>query len=439
MEDLGKKLELIVIQHDPIYKDLMDAVGIFKDFIRSRGLILYGGTAIDYALRLRGDCIYPDEALIIPDFDFYSPDSVNDAYDLAEILCDAGFSTARAIVGAHMDTMRVDPADNHFIADIHYIPRVIFEKIPTLMYEGMKIVHPSFQRIDLHSSLAYPYDDPPREVLFARWNKDIKRFNKLHAAYPITPGNGLETQKLTARGLKQFVFTGFLAYAAIYRHYTDSGAALDGIAPAVFTAETVDADTQVTFDCVGRAEIIHLDPEAGAKKLRARDIKRFEAYAGVLPRRIECAADVPVTIYSTKHRLASINSVIIDGLPFRVINVQGLLRHFAAVAILNPGTRLAGTCWSRYCSLMRMIAGTEKTNPRPGASPLMLSINTYGSENVNHSTERMLSYVYRELDGAPVQTAPRNYRPGESRVRTPFDYEKNYVFADRGRELATEI
>jgi len=67
----------------------------------------------------------------------------------------------------------------------------------------------------------------------------------------------------------------------------------------------------------------------------------------------------------------------------------------------------------------------------------MLSINTYGGKNVNHSTERMLSKVYHELDGTAEQIAPRYYYPANKRPRATFDYEQNYVFADRGRELTS--
>jgi hypothetical protein len=65
--------EQIAIIHDPFYDDVMKATQIVRDFIISRERILYGGTAIDYALRLKGEKIYPDDRLDAPDFDFFSP------------------------------------------------------------------------------------------------------------------------------------------------------------------------------------------------------------------------------------------------------------------------------------------------------------------------------------------------------------------------------
>lgn len=427
-----KAFEFLVINHDPVYKELLDAIVMVKKFIIDRGLIVYGGSAIDYALRLRGDFIYPDDALAIPDLDFYSANSVEDSYDLADILFEAGFPSTRAIVGMHTDTMRVDFGDNHFIADIHYIPRVIFEKIPTLMYEGMKIVHPSFQRIDLHSALSFPYDNPPLEVIFARWKKDIRRFNKLNAHYPVEiDGDGPQTQKLTVSGIKRFVPTGFLAYAMIYSQFAKTNKPPAGVVPAEFTARRIEEKFEYTFDSLGYVELVHLDPAECAKSLKGQGIKAYEAYSGILPRRLEFTAGAKMIVWSTHNRLVSVNSIVVAGESVRVINVQGLLRHFAAVAILNPGTKLAAACWQRYVSLLQMIHADP-------TGPLGLSIMTYGATNQNHATEKMLSWVYRELDGTPVMSAPRNYKPGTSQSRGhPFDYESNPVFADCGREISS--
>ena len=65
------------------------ALKIVREFIVERQLILYGGQAIDYSLRLKGSGIYPEHQT--PDFDFFSPRSVDDAYDLAERFNKEGF------------------------------------------------------------------------------------------------------------------------------------------------------------------------------------------------------------------------------------------------------------------------------------------------------------------------------------------------------------
>ena len=82
------------------------ALEIVRKFILERGLMLYGGMAIDCGLKAAGsEGIYPDDAR--PDYDVRSADSVKDAYDLADILVAEGFERVSAIRAIHAQTMRV--------------------------------------------------------------------------------------------------------------------------------------------------------------------------------------------------------------------------------------------------------------------------------------------------------------------------------------------
>ena len=122
-----KRYENIIIEHNPYISQMKDTVSIVKEFIRKRNLLLYGGTAIDYALRLKGDCIYPDESLEVPDLDFYSPNHVEDAYDLTDILYQLGYKETNAFRAFYVLAMRVDVGGNNIVADIGYIQPDIFE------------------------------------------------------------------------------------------------------------------------------------------------------------------------------------------------------------------------------------------------------------------------------------------------------------------------
>ena len=118
IEAQDKKFEEIVTDRDPRYADVVEATKIVAEFIREKNLILYGGTAIDFALRLYGDFIYPEKSLKAPDLDFYSPDSVGDAYELTDRLFAAGYKETRAIRALYVRAMKVDIGDNHFIAAV---------------------------------------------------------------------------------------------------------------------------------------------------------------------------------------------------------------------------------------------------------------------------------------------------------------------------------
>jgi hypothetical protein len=172
------------------------ALDIVREFIVERKLILYGGLAIDYALRLRGSRIYPDEER--PDFDVYSPRSVEDAYDLADRLYKAGFNNVGAIRAIHAQTMRVK-TDFVFVADISHIPADVFASLPYVEYRGIRVLHPDYQRMDLHLAFCFPFRSAPREDVFHRWKKDLRRFNIVDKCYPVTV-EGLAVVRAEDRG-----------------------------------------------------------------------------------------------------------------------------------------------------------------------------------------------------------------------------------------------
>lgn len=164
-------------------KDLIiNAQEIVKKFIIDRKLIIFGGLAIDYALRLKGSSIYYDGDL--PDYDCVSSRNVDDAYDLGEILTTAGFENVKVIRAKHVETMRVR-VNLITVADIGYIPQRYFDQYKFLVYNQLRILHPDIQRLDLHKAFCFPLNNAPMEDIFHRWEKDLYRFNLYEKFYPI--------------------------------------------------------------------------------------------------------------------------------------------------------------------------------------------------------------------------------------------------------------
>lgn len=164
------------------YDEIVKALDIVKQFIIDKSLILVGGMAIDFALKLKGDKIYSDNQL--PDYDFYSSTHIDDAYELASDLCKKGFKNISCIQAMHLTTMKVR-VDFEVVADITYCPVSIFKRVPYLKYGDIKIVHPHYQMIDQHNALSIPFENPGREVIFHRWKKDMLRYDKLYKYYPV--------------------------------------------------------------------------------------------------------------------------------------------------------------------------------------------------------------------------------------------------------------
>lgn len=181
------EFELISLVKSKQSENIIKANKLVEKFISKNELIIYGGTAIDFALRLKGSFIYNDDLLPFADYDFFSPHSVQDAYKFSLELHNNEFQDVTAAGALYIRTMRVG-FEGFVIADISYIPQTIFKNINYLTYTiekgiDVKLVHPTYQVIDMHLSLSFPYINPPQEAVNHRAEKDIKRYNLLYDHY----------------------------------------------------------------------------------------------------------------------------------------------------------------------------------------------------------------------------------------------------------------
>lgn len=240
---MGDNTEIGVVEyiHDAPYESMLSrreinfstekkALDVVKKFLITKKLVLYGGMAIDMAFRLKGSRLYDPADHKLEDYDFYSPDPINDAYELADILHKEGFPEVNAINALHVTTMRVR-LGTKTVADISYIPPNIFKVIPTLKFkdgnDSYTLINPIFQRIDLHESLSEPVRDAPTEVYFNRFVKDIKRFKMLDEFYPIVdylPKKYpiMKVSDVAIPSLNtEVLWVGYISYAIHYKQLTE--------------------------------------------------------------------------------------------------------------------------------------------------------------------------------------------------------------------------
>jgi hypothetical protein len=181
----SKEYETIAEKHEVLHEKIEKALTIVREFIVKKKLIIYGGMSIDLSLKLAGDKgIYSED--VTPDYDFMSPNMYEDSIELADVLHKAGLPQISAINAYHITTRRVR-VQFRVVADITYVPKNIFDKLPTLKYKDILIIHPLFQRLDFHMAFAFPFNNAPNEVIFGRSSKDQTRFRLLDAKYSIRP------------------------------------------------------------------------------------------------------------------------------------------------------------------------------------------------------------------------------------------------------------
>lgn len=174
--------EYIIYNHNFLKDKIKNALEIIKDYIIQNNLLIVGGTAIDYALKLKNDKIYND-LYQIPDFDIISPNNVDHANNIGKILCNMKYDNISIIPAIHQTTIRVQLL-GFTLFDSTFIPQNIYDKIPYLEFNEIKFVDPNFQKINqyLSLSLLYKITGPSYNIL-NRFQKDISRLDKLNKYY----------------------------------------------------------------------------------------------------------------------------------------------------------------------------------------------------------------------------------------------------------------
>lgn len=180
--------EYILYKHNFIKDKIEYALNLVKEYIIKNKLLIVGGTAIDYALKLKNDTLYND-LYQVPDFDIMSPNNVEHANNIGQILCNNKFENISIIPAIHHTTVRVQLL-GFTVFDSTYIPQYLYDKIPYLEYNECKFVDPNFQKINQYLSLSFLFKiTGPSYNILNRFKKDVERFDMLDSYYDLYNNN----------------------------------------------------------------------------------------------------------------------------------------------------------------------------------------------------------------------------------------------------------
>jgi hypothetical protein len=151
---------------------------VVENFIKKKNLIPYGGIAINNILP-KDEQFYDDE-IDIPDYDFFSPNAMEDAKELADIYHKKGFQHVEAKAGQHFGTYKVF-VDFIPVADITYLHKDLYKalKAHAIRINGILYTPPNFLRMSMFLELSRPAGDT------SRWEKVFKRLRLLNKHYPL--------------------------------------------------------------------------------------------------------------------------------------------------------------------------------------------------------------------------------------------------------------
>jgi len=162
--------------------DIQRIIRIVEDFIITKKLMCYGGTAINNILP-KSDQFYNFE-VEIPDYDFFSVNAYNDAIELADIYSRNGFTEVEAKSAQHVGTYKVY-VNFIAIADISEIGKDIYALLrkDAIKVAGILYAPANFLRMSMYLELSRPMGD------IDRWEKVMKRLRTLNKDFPLKGSN----------------------------------------------------------------------------------------------------------------------------------------------------------------------------------------------------------------------------------------------------------
>ena len=184
-ETITKKLPSLVEEAErkaadelePTINEKWKVIESIKEFIRNNPRKVYGGTALNEALKLVDpkDEIYSKYKF--GDIEFYSYTPVNDLVNLCNYLTDLGYNYVVGSDAQHEGTYKVFVNMAEY-CDISYVPQNIYDHIKTIKIDGIDYVHPHFAWIDYLKMFTNPLTSS------WRWEKAFKRTYLLLKDYP---------------------------------------------------------------------------------------------------------------------------------------------------------------------------------------------------------------------------------------------------------------
>lgn len=394
------------------HKKLIRIFQIVREYISKKELILYGGMAIDYALKSRNHIgIYTDD--IMPDYDFYSSDIITEGVNLVNLI-KKEFDDILFFASAHLTGITLKYYDID-IADISFMPEEIQSIIPTLKYNNLTIVHPRWQKMDMYRSFSIPYYGFPRENVYHRFLKDNLRLIEFDKVFP-DKGKRIGSKKklLLNRELsRNNLVSGIFAYAIIYKYAQSMIEIPDTILKATIKMGNI-IECEFESDIEWTAEIVSSNYERMCSDIK--NIKHFSPFLDdILPKSIVgkfknnevCVyfPNSPITKFRTKYGMD-------------IVSVQVLLCQ-----LLGHSYKSSSIYYNYYCSLKELIKLIDESTVPDMEDvknyPFYISADPYGNYDIYQKIKLL------NLDKKIMNKEVKNFRVQPERYTSTSSLREN--------------
>jgi len=321
--------------------EIQEMITIVENFIRRKNLICYGGTAINNILP-KEDQFY-DRDVEIPDYDFFSPNSLEDAKELADVFYERGYTEVEAKSGQHAGTFKVF-VNFIPIADITHLPKELFESIKkeSIRVAGILYTPPNYLRMSMFLELSRPAGDTDR------WEKILKRLTLLNKHYPL-----VGKQCATINFQREFAtkINGEDYQNNIYENVKDTfinqGAVFFGGYALSIYSKYMPRNLQKKFEKIPDFDVLSNDPETTAEivKERLKDINvtnvkivKHDEIGDVIPVHYEILVGKDTIAFIFKPAgCHSYNNIHIDGKVVKIATIDTMLSFYLAFLYADRG------------------------------------------------------------------------------------------------------
>ena len=376
--------------------EIKKIIEIVENFLKRKGLICYGGTAINNILP-DADKFY-NKDVEIPDYDFFSFNALEDAKELADIYYRDGYSDVEAKSGQHSGTYKVFV--NYIpVADITQLNKEIFNSIKkeAVRVSGILYAPPNFLRMSMYLELSRPDGD------ISRWEKVLKRLSLLNKNYPLKSKqcNKINFQRgMTNKSNQDEI------YNNVKTTFINQGVVFFGGYAISLYSQYMPANLKHKLQNFADFDVLSSDPESTAEivKERLKDVNiknvkiiRREPVGEIIPLHYEILVGKDTIAFIYKPIAChSYNVLNIQNNKVKVATIDTMLSFYLAFLFAN---RPYYTQFSDRIICMSQFLFEVQQKNRLAQKGLLkrFSINCYGHQETVEEIRAHKSLKYKEL------------------------------------------
>ena len=371
---------------------------IVENFIRTKKLIPYGGIAIN-AILPKSDQFY-NRDIELPDFDFFSPNALEDTKELCDIYVKAGFVEVEGKPGIHQGTFKVFV---NFIpvADITFLNKDIFNQLKkdAVKVSGILYAPPNFLRMSMYLELSRPSGDT------SRWEKVMKRLTLMNKSYPLH-GKDCDTHNFQRE--MENTENEDKIFETIKNTLIDQGVVFFGGYAMSMYSNYMPKHLQAQFKKVADFDVLSEDPETTATILKERltdegikhvKIVKRDAIGEIIAPHLQIMVgkDTVAFIYEPI-ACHSYNIVHVDGQEIKIATIDTMLSFYLAFLYSNRNYYDP----NRILCMAQFLFDVQQQNRLEQRGLLKrFSINCYGHQQTLEEMRAQKSEKYKELKGKP--------------------------------------